>query len=56
VPLRAGEFDPLLVLAKRPQRVLAGDRLLDLSRGHAAPSLDRSVAVRCYYFWSLFGA
>ena len=36
VPLRAGEFDLLLALAERPQRVLSRDQLLDLSRGRTA--------------------
>jgi two-component system OmpR family response regulator len=46
VPLRAGEFDLLLALAERPQRVLTRDQLLDLSRGRAATSFDRSVDVQ----------
>jgi two-component system, OmpR family, response regulator len=46
VPLRAGEFDLLLALAERPQRVLTRDQLLDLSRGRAASSFDRSVDVQ----------
>lgn len=45
VPLRAGEFDLLLALAERPQRVLTRDQLLDLSRGRTANSYDRSVDV-----------
>ncbi len=45
VPLRASEFDLLLALAERPQRVLTRDQLLDLSRGRAANSFDRSVDV-----------
>src|SRR3984957_763975 len=46
VPLRAGEFDLLLVLAERPQRVLTRDQLLDLSRGRTANNFDRSVDVQ----------
>jgi two-component system OmpR family response regulator len=46
VPLRAGEFDLLLALAERPQRVLTRDQLLDLSRGRAANSFDRSIDVQ----------
>jgi two-component system OmpR family response regulator len=45
VPLRASEFDLLLALAERSQRVLTRDQLLDLSRGRAANVLDRSVDV-----------
>jgi two-component system OmpR family response regulator len=46
VPLRAAEFDLLVALAERPQRVLNRDQLLDLSRGRAATSFDRSVDVQ----------
>jgi two-component system, OmpR family, response regulator len=46
VPLRAGEFDLLLALVERPQRVLTRDQLLDLSRGRAVTSFDRSVDVQ----------
>jgi two-component system OmpR family response regulator len=46
VPLRAGEFDLLLALAERPQRVLTRDQLLDLSRGRTANSFDRSIDVQ----------
>jgi len=46
VPLRAAEFDLLLALAERPQRVLSRDQLLDLSRGRAATAFDRSVDVQ----------
>jgi two-component system OmpR family response regulator len=45
VPLRASEFDLLLALVERPQRVLNRDQLLDLTRGRAANSFDRSVDV-----------
>ena len=46
VPLRAGEFDLLLALAERPQRVLTRDQLLDLSRGRTAGNFDRSIDVQ----------
>jgi two-component system OmpR family response regulator len=46
VPLRAGEFDLLLALAERPQRVLSRDQLLDLSRGRTANVFDRSIDVQ----------
>ena len=45
VPLRASEFELLLALVERPQRVLTRDQLLDLSRGRAANTFDRSVDV-----------
>jgi two-component system, OmpR family, response regulator len=45
VPLRASEFELLLALAERPQRVLTRDQLLDLSRGRASTSFDRSIDV-----------
>lgn len=43
VPLSTGEFDLLLVLVERPQRVLSRDQLLDLARGRSASPLDRSI-------------
>jgi two-component system OmpR family response regulator len=43
VPLSTGEYDLLIVLVERPQRVLSRDQLLDLARGRAASGLDRSV-------------
>jgi two-component system, OmpR family, response regulator len=46
VPLRTAEFDLLVALAERPQRVLNRDQLLDLSRGRAATSFDRSIDVQ----------
>ena len=45
VPLRASEFDLLLALVERPLRILTRDQLLDLSRGRAASSFDRSIDV-----------
>ncbi|MEZ5831155.1 MAG: response regulator [Dongiaceae bacterium] len=46
VDLTGGEFDLLLALAERPQRVLSRDRLLDLTKGRAASLFDRSVDVQ----------
>jgi two-component system, OmpR family, response regulator len=46
VPLRASEFDLLLALVERPQRVLNRDQLLDLSRGRVGNVFDRSVDVQ----------
>ncbi|MHA1547374.1 MAG: winged helix-turn-helix domain-containing protein, partial [Alphaproteobacteria bacterium] len=43
IPLSTGEFDLLIVLVERPQRVLAREQLLDLARRRAADVLDRSV-------------
>jgi two-component system OmpR family response regulator len=43
VPLSTGEYDLLVVLAERPQRVLSRDQLLDLARGRTATTLDRSI-------------
>ena len=43
VPLSTGEYDLLLVLVQRPNRVLSRDTLLDLSRGRAAHAFDRSI-------------
>jgi two-component system OmpR family response regulator len=43
VPLSTGEFDLLLVLVNRPQRVLSRETLLDLARGRAANAFDRSI-------------
>ena len=39
VPLSTGEYDLLLALVERPQRVLSRDQLLDLARGRAAAAL-----------------
>ena len=46
VPLTSGEFDLLLALAERPQRVLTRDQLLDLTRGRSAQPFDRSIDVQ----------
>lgn len=43
VALSSGEFDLLLVLVERPQRVLSREQLLDLARGRSAAALDRSI-------------
>jgi two-component system OmpR family response regulator len=43
VPLSTGEYDLLLALVERPQRVLNRDQLLDLARGRSANALDRSI-------------
>ena len=43
VPLSSGEFDLLLVLVERPQRVLSREQLLDLARGRGAAALNRSI-------------
>jgi two-component system OmpR family response regulator len=43
VPLSTGEYDLLLAMVERPQRVLNRDQLLDLARGRAAAAFDRSI-------------
>lgn len=43
VPLSTGEYDLLVALVERPQRVLSRDQLLDLARGRSATGLDRSI-------------
>jgi len=43
VPLSTGEYDLLIALVERPQRVLNRDQLLDLARGRSAGGLDRSI-------------
>ena len=43
VALSTGEFDLLMAMVTRPQRVLARETLLDLARGRAASSFDRSI-------------
>jgi two-component system OmpR family response regulator len=45
-PLTAGEFDLLVALVERPQRVLGRDQLLDLTKGRAAAPFERSVDVQ----------
>jgi len=43
VPLSSAEFELLLALVQRPQRVLSRDQLLDLTRGRVAGAFDRSI-------------
>jgi len=43
IPLSTGEYDLLLALIERPQRMLSRDQLLDLARGRSASALDRSI-------------
>ena len=45
VALTGGEFDLLLALAERPNRVLTRDMLLDLLRGSEAGPFDRAIDV-----------
>lgn len=49
VDLRAAEFDVLLALVEHPQRVLTRDQLLDLARGRATTTLDRTIDL--YISW-----
>jgi two-component system, OmpR family, response regulator len=46
VQLSAGEFDLLRAFVEHPQRVLNRDQLLDLARGRAAATFDRSIDVQ----------
>ncbi len=43
VPLSTGEYDLLLAMVERPQRVLNRDQLLDLARGRSSEAFDRSI-------------
>lgn len=43
MPLSTGEFDLLVALVERPQRVLSRDQLLDLTRSRAPGAFDRSI-------------
>ena len=45
VDLRTAEFDILLALAERPQKVLSRDQLLDIARGRGAVPFDRPIDV-----------
>jgi len=45
VDLSSGEYDLLLAFCEHPQRVLTREQLLDLARGRATSSIDRSVDV-----------
>lgn len=46
VDLTSGEFDLLLAFVEYPQQILHRDRLLDLARGRANQSFDRSIDVQ----------
>lgn len=46
VPLSAGEYDLLLVLVQKAQRVLSRDQLLELTKNRTAGPFDRSVDVQ----------
>jgi two-component system OmpR family response regulator len=46
IELTAGEFDLLLALVERPQRVLTRDQLLDLTRGREAGPFDRAIDIQ----------
>lgn len=46
VSLSSGEYDLLLALVQRPQRILTRDQLLDLTRGRAAVVFDRSIDIQ----------
>jgi len=46
VDLTAGEFDLLVALAERPQRVLSRDQLLDITHDHGDAPFDRSVDMK----------
>jgi two-component system OmpR family response regulator len=43
IPLSTGEYDLLIAMVERPQRVLSRDQLLDLARGRSAAGIDRSI-------------
>jgi two-component system OmpR family response regulator len=43
IPLSTGEYDLLIVLVERPQRVLSREQLLDLAGRRSANVLDRSI-------------
>jgi two-component system OmpR family response regulator len=43
IPLSTGEFDLLMVMVERPQRVLSREQLLDLAGRRSANVLDRSI-------------
>jgi two-component system OmpR family response regulator len=45
VPLTGGEYELLLVLLDRPNRVLTRDMLMDLLRGRQAGPYDRAIDV-----------
>jgi two-component system OmpR family response regulator len=43
IPLSTGEYDLLITLVERPQRVLSREQLLDLARGRGATAFERSI-------------
>jgi two-component system OmpR family response regulator len=45
VPLTGGEYELLMVLVERPNRVLTRDMLMDLLRGRQAGPFDRAIDV-----------
>ncbi len=45
VPITGGEYDLLIALVERPNRVLTRDMLLDLLRGRQAGPFDRAIDV-----------
>jgi two-component system OmpR family response regulator len=46
ISLTAGEYDLLLALVERPNRVLSRDELMDITRGRIASVYDRSIDVQ----------
>ncbi|MFO1349316.1 MAG: response regulator [Gammaproteobacteria bacterium] len=46
IALTAGEFELLVTLAERPQRVLSRDQLIDLTKGRDAQPFERSIDVQ----------
>jgi len=46
VELSRGEYELLLALVERPQRVLTRDQLLDVTRGRESVPFDRSIDVQ----------
>lgn len=46
VPLSSGEFALLTEFARRPQRVLSRERLMDWTRGDASDAFDRAIDVQ----------
>ncbi len=45
VPLRTGEYELLLALVERPQRVSGRDQLLDLTRRRGAAAFNRGIDI-----------
>ena len=43
ISLSTGEYDLLMALVERPQRVLSRDQLLDIARGRSASAFDRAI-------------